>query len=128
MTTPEAKLDRMVNHCARTGIFFSCEQQLNGKTVALAIFLPVGKSGPDGLEYRTMVAKSDASKPDDWGHLVIEGDTWIYSWTRKEGEEGVRMRNINRFKDENHIHFELQKMEEGAGWKTQMSGDEERVK
>jgi hypothetical protein len=32
------------------------------------------------------------------------------------------------FKDKDHIHFELQRMEDGVNWKTEMAGDEERVK
>jgi len=128
ITSPEKKPDHLVNHCARTGTFFLCEQELNGKTAALVIFLPAGKSGPGGLEYRTLVALPDASKPADWGHLLIEGDTWTYSWTQKEGEKVVQMRNVNRFKDKDHIHFELQHMEDATNWKTQMAGDEERVK
>jgi hypothetical protein len=34
---------RIENHCARTGLFFVCEQAVNGKTEALTVFLPVAK-------------------------------------------------------------------------------------
>jgi hypothetical protein len=128
VTLPEKKPDHLMNHCARTGTFFSCEQEVNGKTTALVIFLPIGKSDSGGLEYRTLVALPDAGKPGDWGRLVIDGNTWTYSWTEKNGEKIVAARNVNHFKDNDHIHFELQRMEDGANWKTEMAGDEERAK
>jgi hypothetical protein len=122
ITKPEKKPDHLVNHCARTGTFFSCEQELNGKTVALVIFLPMGKSDSGGLEYRTLLAQPDASKPGDWGRLVIEGSTWTYSWTEKNGEKTVAARNVNRFKDKDHIHFGLQRMEDGVTGKRKWPG------
>jgi hypothetical protein len=82
---PEKNPDRLVNLCARTGKFFPCEQGVNGETAALVIFLPQGKSVSGGLEYRTLAALPDASKPGDWGRLVIEGNNWTYSWTEKNG-------------------------------------------
>lgn len=123
---PEKKTDHLVNHCARTGTFFSCEQQLNGKTAALVIFLPTGQNAAGAFEYRTIAALPDASRPDDWGHLAIAGNTWTYSWTQKDGEKIVEMRNVNQFKDNDHIHFELQKKGDDGIWKTQLSGDEQR--
>ena len=128
ISMPEKKSDHLVNHCARTGKFYSCEQEVNGVTVALVIFLPQGKSGSGGLEYRTLAALPDASKPGDWGRLVIEGNTWTYSWTEKNGDKSVAARNVNVFKDKDHIHFELQRLADGSNWKTEMAGDEERVK
>jgi hypothetical protein len=128
ITTPEKKTDHLVNHCARTGKFYSCEQEVNGVTAALVIFLPQGKSESGGLEYRTLAALPDASKPGDWGRLVIEGNTWTYSWTEKNGDKSVAAQNVNVFKDKDHIHFELQRMADGSNWKTDMAGDEERVK
>ncbi|PMX05381.1 hypothetical protein C1Y23_34945, partial [Pseudomonas sp. GW460-12] len=77
------KPDHLNNHCARTGTFFSCEQEVNGKAGALVIFLPTGRNSAGALEYRTLAVLPDASKPGDWGHLVIDGNTWTYAWTQK---------------------------------------------
>ena len=41
VTTPEKKTDKIVNHCAKTGTFFSCEQEVNGKN-----------DGPGGISAR----------------------------------------------------------------------------
>lgn len=129
ISSPEKKLpDHLTNHCAKTGVFFSCEQELNGQSVALVVFQPTGKAGTGGQEYRNLGLPSDGSKPGDWGKLVIDGDTWTYSWTQKSGEKSVAYRNVNHFTGKDRIHFELQNMEDGTNWNTQLSGDEQRVK
>jgi hypothetical protein len=127
-SAPEKKSDHLVNRCARTGAFFSCEQELNGKTAALIIFLPLEHSGAGPLEYRTLAVLPDGARPGDWGHLVIDGNTWTYSWTQKEGEKTVAMRNVNRFQDNDHIHFDLQKRRDDGTWTTTLAGDESRAK
>lgn len=131
VTQPKPKTDHLVNHCARTGKFFSCEQQVNGETGALVIFLPTGpaeKGSPSAQSYRTLVALSDASKPGDWGHLTIDGSVWTYTWTSLDGDKVVSWRNVNRFQDNDHIHFELQRQDPDRTWKTQLAGDESRSK
>ena len=80
VTTPAKKTDKIVNHCAKTGTFFSCEQEVNGKTTALMVFLPAGKATSGAQEYRMQALQPDASAPQDWSQLVIDGDTWLYSW------------------------------------------------
>jgi hypothetical protein len=122
----DKKPDHLVNRCARSGTFFSCEQEVNGKTAALVIFLPVGHTPSGALEYRNLALLPDASKPDDWGHLQIEGSVWTYYWTSKDGGNVTEMRNVNRFLDNDHIHFELQKKGDDGTWKTQLAGDEQR--
>jgi hypothetical protein len=122
------KQDRLVNQCAKTGKFFECEQQLNGDTVALVVFLPGETTGSGGREYRNVALLANGSKTGDWGKMVIEGRTWTYTWTQKDAEKLVPWRNVNQFSDNDHIHFELQSMEDGVNWKTQLSGDETRTK
>jgi len=73
MAGADKRPDTLVDHSGHTGIFFSCQQQLNGETRALVIFLPTGATSPGALEYRTLVARPDSMKRDDWEHLVIEG-------------------------------------------------------
>ena len=124
----DKKPDILVDHCVRTGKFYSCEQEFNGKTRALVVFLPAGTTSTGAMEYSTLVARADLTKPDDWEHLAIEGDTWTFTWMEKEGEKIVSMRNVNRFSGRDHIHFEVQKLEEGGNWKAQLAGDEDRVK
>lgn len=124
----EPKTDHLENHCALTGLFFSCEQKVNGKSGALVVFLPVGKTARGALEYRTQALMPDASKAGEWGHLVIDGDTWIYTWENGDANKPVHWRNTNHFTGKDKIHFEVQNSEDGTNWKTQMAGDEERKK
>lgn len=125
---PEKKTDRIVNHCAKTGTFFSCEQEVNGKTAALVVFLPVGKTTAGALDYRIQALQPDASDPQGWSHLLIDGDTWLYSWDQREAGKTTHWRNTNHFTGKDQIRFELQSSEDGATWRTTLSGEEQRVK
>jgi hypothetical protein len=127
VTAPEKKTDRIVNHCAKTGTFFSCEQEVNGKTAALVVFLPVGKTTGGALDYRIQALQPDASAPQGWTHLVIDGDTWLYSWDQSEAGKTTHWRNTNHFNGKDQIRFELQNSEDGTTWKTTLSGEERRL-
>jgi hypothetical protein len=119
---------RLENHCAKTGLFFACEQVVNGKTGALVIFLPFAKTASGGEEYRTQALRADASPAGDWGKLTIEGDKWVYAWESTDAGKKVYWRNINLFSETDKIHFEIQRSDDGSAWKTQNSGDEQRAK
>ena len=125
---PDKKTDQLENHCVQTGLFFSCEQIVNGKSTALVVFLPVGKTASGVQEYRNQALLADGSKAGEWGRLVIDGDTWIYSWEGGDEKKPLHFRNVNHFTGTDKIHFEVQNSEDGTTWKTQMSGDEERRK
>ncbi len=125
---PEKKVDQLENHCALTGLFFSCEQKVNGKSTALVVFLPQGKTASGAQEYRTQSLLADASKAGDWGRLVIDGDTWVYSWEGGDEKRPLHWRNTNHFTGKDKNHFEVQNSEDGTVWKAQMAGDEERKK
>jgi hypothetical protein len=127
VSVPEKKTDRIVNHCAKTGTFFTCEQEVNGKTAALVVFLPVGKTPAGALEYRIQALQPDASDPQGWTHLVIDGQTWLYTWDQKEPGKTTHWRNTNHFTGKDQIRFELQSSEDGTTWKTQLAGEERRL-
>jgi hypothetical protein len=116
------------NHCTRTGLFFVCEQMLNGKTGSLAVFLPVAKMASGGEEYKITGLSADGSAPGGWNMLTIEGDRWVYSWENTDEGKKVFWRNVNQFSGANKIHFEIQRSDEGVTWKTVKGGDEVRVK
>ena len=73
----DGKTTHVENHCARTGLFFACEQVVNGKPAALVVFLPQGKTA-EGQTYRTQALKADATAPGPWYHLAIDGEHWVY--------------------------------------------------
>ena len=118
---------RIENHCARTGLFFVCEQAVNGKTEALTVFLPVAKMVSGGEEYRVNGLSADASPAGGWNKLTIEGDRWVYSWEDKDSGKKASWRNVNQFSGTDKIHFEIQRSDDGATWKTVKGGDEIRV-
>ncbi len=116
------------NHCVRTGLFFACEQVVNGKTEGLLVFLPVMTTATGGENYRTQPLSPHASPAGPWGELTIEGDLWSYSWASFEGEQKVFWRNINVFSGTDKIHFDISRSEDRKSWKPVRSGDERRVK
>jgi hypothetical protein len=67
------KPTHLKNRCTKTGLFFACEQEVDGKSVALVVFLPVKKTGGNAQEYRTNALSADAGAPGDWSTLTIDG-------------------------------------------------------
>jgi len=127
-TIGEKEVVHLENHCARTGLFFVCEQTVNGKPEVLVVFLPVAKTASGGEEYKTNGLAADASLAGAWNNLSIEADRWVYSWEDAGGAKKVLWRNVNQFSGTDKIHFEIQRSDDGASWKTVRAGDELRVK
>jgi hypothetical protein len=119
---------QLENHCAKTGLFFACEQVVNGKSAALVVFLPFAKMASGGEEYRTQALLPDASPAGDWSKLTIEGDKWVYFWESTDGGKKTFWKNVNTFSGTDKIHFEILNSEDGTTWKKQKSGDEQRTK
>lgn len=115
------------NHCAKTGVFFVCEQLINGKSEALVVFLPTGASGAT-QNYRTMGLRVNHEKPGDWGNLEITGERWTYFGEGTENGAKVYWRTVNVFSGPDKIHFEMQGSADGKTWETKRSGEEHRVK
>jgi hypothetical protein len=109
---------KVVNSCARTGLFFVCEQSIDGAPKVLVVFLPQGEG-----RYRTQTLGADGAEPRHWFSLTIKDADWVYA------PEGVvpRERTVDHFIDADHIRFAIQK-KAGEDWKTTLSGDETRVK
>jgi len=122
------KSTRIENHCAKTGLFFVCEQTINGKVGGLSVFLPVAKLPTGGEEYRTQALRPNARTPGDWGKLTIVGNRWVYPWEGTQNGKKVYGRNVNVFSGTDKIHFELQGSDDGKTWKVEKSGDEQRVR
>lgn len=126
-TIGEKEVVRIENHCTKTGFFFVCEQVVNGKTEALTVFLPIAKTVSGGEEYKINGLLADASPPGAWNKLTIDADRWVYSWEDTDSGKKVSWRNVNQFSGTDRIHFEIQRSDDGATWKTVKGGDEVRV-
>jgi len=116
------------NHCTKTGLFYVCEQVVNGKPEALVVFLPIAKTTTGGEEYRMQALIADASPAGEWSKLTIEGEKWVYAWESSDGGKKIQWRNVNTFTGTDKIHFEVQRSDDGNTWKMQKSGDEQRGK
>jgi hypothetical protein len=116
------------NHCAKAGQFFTCNQFVNGKNMALVVFLPQHSLENGGYTYRNQALRPEGDDPSTWGKLEIVGDRWVYSSEATDNGKKTYWRTTNIFSGADKIHFEVQRSEDGAKWATTMSGDEAWVK
>lgn len=114
--------DHLVNHCVRTGLFYSCEQVVNGKTAAIVIFVPAGAPGT----YHTQ-AVLPSGRATGRGDLTIHGTHWVFLGKDVEKDKTTWYKTTNDFKDNNHIHFEQSQSTDGTHWTVTGSGDEVRA-
>jgi hypothetical protein len=126
VSKPEARTDHLINHCAQTGLFYVCEQIVNGKTSALVVFLPIGTNSSGAEQYRTQPLVASGAPGGEWGNLTITGDNWLYFWDSQDSKKLVHWRVKNHFTGKDKIHFEVQSSEDGTNWNLQSAGDEER--
>ena len=122
-----ARSSVLQNHCAQTGVFYACEQRLDGKTIALVVYLPVRTDGPL-KSYRTQTLQADATRPGPWYYLTIADDRWTYSPNDPADPTQARDRIVNQFSGRDHIHFEVQTSLDGKIWKTTAAGVETRLR
>lgn len=121
------KVQRFTNHCVRTGVFFECEQVVEGKTSALMVFMPTTRLASGAQVYRIEVLRPDGARPGDWNALTIDGSRWVYTWEAKDEGHTSRWRNTNVFSGTDKIHFEIETSADGKNWKSVKVGDETRV-
>jgi hypothetical protein len=114
--------DTLINHCARTGLFFACEQNVNGNPAALVVFVPIDNEG----HYRTNPITTDG-KAIGPGDLEIKGNHWTYLGKSEENGKTTWYRTTNDFTDDSHIHFEQSQSTDKINWEVQRTGDEVRT-
>ncbi len=116
------------NHCAKVGEFFACNQFVNGKNMALVIFLPQHPLQNGGYAYRNQALRVEGDNAGAWGALEITGEHWVYSSDEIDTGKKIYWRTNNMFSGSDKIHFEVQRSDDDVNWTTTMSGDEARVK
>jgi hypothetical protein len=123
-----AETVHLVNRCAKAGDFFACNQFVNGKSMALVVFLPMHALANGGYAYHNQALRPENDGSGTWGNLEIAGDQWVYSSDETDKGKKIYWRTTNFFSGVDKIHFEVQRSEDGAKWVTTMSGDETRAK
>jgi hypothetical protein len=115
------------NHCAKAGEFFTCNQFVNGKNMALVVFLPLHSLENGGYAYHNQALGVEGGGSGSWGNLEIAGDRWLYSSDETDNGKKIYHRIINVFSGPDKAHFEVQRSEDGIKWATTTSGDEARA-
>jgi hypothetical protein len=108
------------NECWQSGIFYACDQIVDGDSKALIVFTPGEKEG-SYINYGIV-----PSQPAAAGHLKIAGDHWTYGGIT-EGEKPPYWRTINIFSTANGatvIHYSVQFSKDGTDWTTMKDGVE----
>ncbi len=122
-TDKNGKIDRLENQCSLLGVYFACQQSVNGKVGSLIVFVPTEKPG----SYHTQ-----AVLPEGWaagrGDLSIEGDRWTYSSKDVESDKTTYYRTTNVFTGKDKIHYEQSESADGVTWTVTNSGDEQRLR
>ncbi|HEY7853099.1 MAG TPA: hypothetical protein VIB82_08990 [Caulobacteraceae bacterium] len=125
-TTSHGRIQTVENRCARTGLFFVCEQVVGGKPAALVVFLPK-ETGGRRLVFHTQTLTAAGDRPGPWRELTVEADRWTYSSLDKaHGKEG-RVRTVDTFSGPDFMHVETQASTDGESWTTLRSEDLNRA-
>ena len=119
---PGRPADTLINHCTRPGLFFVCEQNVNGSTAALVVFIPLDADG----HYRTSPIQKDGTAIGP-GDLEIKGNHWTFIGKSEDGGKVTWYRTTNDFTDDSHIHFEQSQSTDKTHWDVQRTGNEVRT-
>lgn len=116
-----AKTDHLTNRCLMAEAFYTCEQVVNGKAMALLVFT----AGDTPGSYHSTIVLPDGSPGGRPGELTIVGQQWTY--LNKDSAGAPTFRVENTVKDRDHIHYEQYKAVSGGGWEKVGEGDEVRT-
>ncbi|HLK67986.1 MAG TPA: hypothetical protein VKU19_31350 [Bryobacteraceae bacterium] len=113
----------LVNECGRIGVFFGCQQTVDGKIGALVIYAP----GEGAGHFYSQAIMPDG-KAAGRGELTIDGDHWTYQSKYVDGDRTTWYKTTNVFTGKDHIRFEQAESSDGEHWVVKMSGEETRLK
>jgi|SRR5690242_9112925 hypothetical protein len=115
--------DSLVNACSQVGLYYACQQTVNGKAAALVVYIPDGSSG----HYFTHAVLPDGNSPGR-GELTITGSHWVYLG-HSDGPGGATtwFRTTNDFDGRDHIRFESAQSPDGKTWTVTGGGEDTRT-
>ena len=119
----DGRPDTLVNHCTEGTGFYTCEQLINGKSLALLVF--TATDDPTKFHSQPVLSNGVAAGISD---LIIVGDHWTFlsSGTDSNGRQ-IFYRTENIFSGRDKIHFELYQSGDNKTWVKNNQGDEVRV-
>ena len=114
--------EELVNECALIGLYFACQETVNGAPAELLIIVPAKTPG----KYLTQNVNPQG-RAGGRGDLEITGDKWVFSSTWDAGGRTVYYRTTNTFTGKDRIHFEQAESGNNRDWTVKMSGDQVRA-
>jgi len=118
-----AKPDLLVNQCAKTGHFVTCDQSVNGGPSALLVFIP--RPDKPGHYYTQNIRPE--GRATSRGDLEISGDVWTFLSNWDNSGHTIYYRTVNTFVSRSRIKYEQAESSDGKDWKVTASGEETRV-
>ena len=120
---PSGSSDHLRSRCQRFSAYFTCEQTVNQKPLALIVYTVA--EAPNRFHTRTIAPDGRAGGRGD---LVLDGNRWTYLDKPPSGLKGPWSRTENTIRDENHIRFvEYESSDGGKTWHQINAGLEVRV-
>lgn len=116
------KSDTLVNRCNEGAAFYTCEQIVNGTTLALIVF--TATSDPNKFHTQPVLPNGSALPGSE---LTINGNRWTFLNTVAGTNGQTRYRIENTFTGRDKIHFEQYQSIDGTTWVKINEGDDVRV-
>ena len=109
------------NDCWRARAFYACEQVVDGKPVALVVFVyDIAKHS-----YITHPIPADGSAAGN-GTLLIDGETWTFPWQFADHGKTVYARVVNVFHGRDRIDYRQEYSLDQTHWTAMARGVETR--
>lgn len=103
------KVDSLVNHCTMDDAFYTCEQVVNRKAIALVVFVATDKPG----SFRTW-GRTAGGKAGGASELTIAGPHWTFLSSDVAGKPSFRVENVWTGRD--RIHSEQFQAAADGSW------------
>ena len=112
--------DHLRNQCTAMDAYYACQQTLNGKAIALVVFVP---AGPGQFGVNNILPDGQATGRT---RLTITGSRWVYASQSTANGHTTYYQTINTITSPASIHFVSRQSDDGHTWKVNLSGDEQR--
>ena len=119
----DGRPDTLVNHCTEGTAFYTCEQVVNGKPMALVVFTATD----DPAKFHSQVVLT-TGRAVGLADLTVAGDHWtFFSSSTDDSGKQIFYRTENFFTGRDKIHFEQYESADNKTWVKKNQGDEVRV-